>query len=114
MKKKDKIVNNGIRLIITLTICVTAFLLINAVNTYQHEQVHYKINEYIGIESKISYSLLMLGGKVTPTDNQTISQDKEDYYFSMHTLNEIIGYNVQSVLYALMIITGLLIWRELK
>ena len=103
-----------LRLIIVIISCMIIYLGINAVNTIGHENAHLQVDNYSYISSHIEYSFLMISGKVIPDNNQTVPASLSKEYFMLHSLNEIVGYNVQSILLFMTVITGLLIWRELK
>lgn len=100
------------RLLFVLSFCMGLFLIVNGYNTLWHEQVHYKINNDYGVKSEMSYSFLMMGGETIPLENETVTNDNRGNYELAHNLNEIIGYNVQSIIFLLVVMTGVIMWKR--
>ncbi len=91
------------KLLIDVLFVIVLFLMIASVHTYFHEQIHRSICNSFGGESN-TYYLPLFQGAATEC---TISEGKE-----YHILNEIIGYNVSIILFAIFIILLFFIVRS--
>lgn len=87
----------------------------------QHENTHYQIFTQNLINSTIEYKPFLLGGHVVPEENWTKAYDVERArkIIDLHLLNEIVGYNVMSIVIAilsgcLMISIAILLRRDVK
>lgn len=95
-----------------LAFCLATFLIVNMEDTYYHENAHHQIDTYFGLESRIHYSPLMIGGKTIPLPNQTIPYDMAESYYLAHSLNEVFGYNIQVLYTAIIFLCGVILWKK--
>jgi len=88
---------------------VVIVLIINVLNVVEHEQVHQAIFKSYDIESEIDYFVFengFLNWAATTTGDDPYGKCNETCQ-TMHNYNEIVGYNLQSILSLLSI--GILI-----
>lgn len=77
---------------------MVSFILVSMGYTYYHENAHYAIDQNYNVTSSIEYNFMMLGGQVVTAPNQTILCEDNENYLSAHSMNEIVGYNVNMII----------------
>jgi len=94
---------NKIHFLIVLLVII---LFISVSNTLQHEHAHKQISIYNGCEdARIGFDF-----KNMYAYSQGLNCEPNEYRNILHSQNEIVGYNVTSILVTLILCTGLISW----
>jgi hypothetical protein len=92
----------NLKILMIFIVCIIFITIITgSFNTIYHEDAHKEINRHYGCEgSSISYGLMIASTTGINCDaNHSVERE------SLHTLNEIVGYNVTSIIITLILCT---------
>jgi hypothetical protein len=92
------------KIIIVFVIALPMFIAINYFNTYQHELTHKQIDIYSGCNKTHTVVTIFGGGYSECLDYENVTINS-DLRFMLHSQNEIIGYNINTIILTLALCT---------